>query len=115
MFLCGHKTPELMRTPQWLKHPNGAKAFAGITEVAADPGATAAAMEKIFGAGSVTETAYGRRVDTSRGVIDLTTAASFSKRHAGAAAPAATGTQIWDALRIRSEEQPTELQSLMRI
>src|SRR3546814_7586456 len=60
MFLCGHKTPELMRTPQWLKHPNGAKAFAGITAVAADPGATAAAMEKIFGAGSVTETAYGQ-------------------------------------------------------
>src|SRR3546814_10232868 len=87
MFLCGHKTPELMRTPQWLKHPNGAKAFAGITAVAADPGATAAAMEKIFGAGSVTETAYGRRVDTGRGVIDLT----------------------------RSEEHTSELQSLMRI
>src|SRR3546814_3977766 len=48
MFLCGHKTPELMRTPQWVKHPNGAKAFAGITAVVADPGATAAALEKIL-------------------------------------------------------------------
>src|SRR3546814_10454525 len=97
-----------MRTPQWWKHPNGANAFAGITAVAADPGATAAAMEKIFGAGSVTETAYGRRVDTGRGVIDLTTAESFSKRHAGAAAPAATGTPIWYALQ---ERKSTRLNS----
>src|SRR3546814_10564508 len=72
MFLCGHKTPELMRTPQWLKHTNCAKAFAWITAVAADPGATAAAMEKIFGAGSVTETAYGRQLGQAKVCTQVT-------------------------------------------
>src|SRR3546814_13692373 len=30
MFLCGHKQPQLMRTPTWSQHPNRATALPGI-------------------------------------------------------------------------------------
>lgn len=100
MFLCGHKTPELMRTPAWVKHPNGAKAFAGITAVVDDPAATAAAFEKVFGAGSASEASYGRCVETGRGVIHLATREGFPKLHKGAVAPETGALPIWYALRI---------------
>ena len=29
-FICAHLTPELMRRPEWLRHPNGALGLKGI-------------------------------------------------------------------------------------
>lgn len=87
LFLCGHKTPELMRTEAWMRHPNGARAFAGATAIVADVDTTVTAFEKVFGPGSATRKSYGAAVDTGRGTIWLTTEGGFAERHKGAAAP----------------------------
>lgn len=101
MFLCGHKTPELMRTPAWTAHPNGARAFAGVTAVVADPAATAVALERIFGPSSASpETAGTVEVDTGRGWIRLTTLDGFPSIHPGAPAPEGLTLPIWYVLTI---------------
>lgn len=87
MFLCGHKTPELMRRPDWMEHPNGAVGFAGITVVASDPQPVGAAMQKVFGDGTVEATSYGRLVKTGRGTIAVSTPDRFDEMHPGAAVP----------------------------
>lgn len=87
MFLCGHKTPELMRRPDWMEHPNGAVGFAGITVVASDPQPVGAAMQKVFGEGTVEATSYGLLVKTGRGTIAVSTPDRFGEMHPGAAVP----------------------------
>lgn len=99
MFLCGHKTPELMRTAEWLKHPNGARAFAGITAVVADTAAVAGTFSRIFGEGSARPTNFGHVVDTGRGVVNLVTPTTLPLLHEGAAAPD-LALPFWYALRI---------------
>ena len=99
LFLCGHKTPELMRPPELMCHPNGARAFVGITAVVADPAPAAAAMERLFGRGSATATNYGAVVETGRGRIHLATPANFAMLHDGATAPPLP-LPSWYALRI---------------
>lgn len=56
MFLCQHLTPELMRKPEWLVHPNGAEHLAGVVVVADDPPALELPYEALFGAGSAVRT-----------------------------------------------------------
>jgi len=99
MFLCGHKTPELMRTPELVRHPNGAKAFVGITGLVADPAAAAAAMARVFGEDAVSATGYGAVVETGRGRIHLATPMNFAMLHEGAASPPLP-LPSWYALRI---------------
>lgn len=56
LFACQHLTPELLRRPAWLAHPNGATGLAGCTIVAADPAALAARLEPVFGRAALTST-----------------------------------------------------------
>lgn len=55
-FVCQHLTPELLRRPEWLAHPNGAVGLAGMTVVVADSSGLAAAYGRLFGLGAVTRT-----------------------------------------------------------
>jgi hypothetical protein len=56
MFICQHLTPELLRQPSWLLHPNGATHLAGCVVVCDDPLSVEEAYEKLFGAGSAVRT-----------------------------------------------------------
>lgn len=87
MFLCGHKTPELMRTPLLMAHPSGAVGFAGLTVMVTDSLAAGAALEKVFGAGSSSPALYGAVVETGRGRIHLADAGGFALAHPGAVPP----------------------------
>lgn len=87
MFLCGHKTPALMRKPEWLAHENGALDLTAVTVVVDDPAAVAAALGRIFGPGSVAKAAHGMSVSPGRGTLELTTAAEFGQLHPGARPP----------------------------
>ena len=49
-FSSTHLTPELLRRPEWLDHPNGAIGLDGVTVAAADPTALAPAYAALFGA-----------------------------------------------------------------
>src|SRR5579875_855382 len=55
-FVCSHLTPELVRRPDWLRHPNGARGLTSITVVVDDPPALFESYEKLLGHGSVTPT-----------------------------------------------------------
>lgn len=87
LFLCGHKTPELMRTPAWMEHPNGARSFAGATAIVDDVDATLAALARLFGEQYVLRTSYGAEIQTDRGTISVTKRDTFEGRHPGAATP----------------------------
>lgn len=100
VFMCGHKTPELMRNERLLTHKNGANRFAGITGIAVDPMATAQELSKLFGKTSIAETGYGVEIDSGRGFIRLTTDASIGDAHAGLATHPAAERPIWHVLTI---------------
>ncbi len=55
-FVCEHLTPALMRRPEWLDHPNGARGIRAVTTVVEDPPALAPAYARTFGEGAVTLT-----------------------------------------------------------
>ncbi len=46
-----HLTPEVLRQPDWLQHPNGVLATTSLTLIVDDPLVAKAAYEKLFGAG----------------------------------------------------------------
>ena len=100
IFMCGHKTPELMRNARLLSHKNGANRFAGITGIAADPMATAQALSKLFGKESITETSYGVEIDSGRGFIRLATDAGVGAAHPGLSTHPASERPIWHVLTI---------------
>jgi catechol 2,3-dioxygenase-like lactoylglutathione lyase family enzyme len=52
-FLCQQLSPELMRRPEWLAHPNCATGLLGLTVVVEATAPLQAAYELLFGAGNV--------------------------------------------------------------
>lgn len=55
-FVCQHLTPDLLRQPDWLLHPNGAIQLAGVVIACDDPGSASSAYERLFGGGSTVQT-----------------------------------------------------------
>lgn len=55
-FLCAHLTPELLRRPEWLRHPNGATGLCAVTIVAAETAPLLGAYDRLFGLHEVTTT-----------------------------------------------------------
>ncbi len=100
VFICGHKTPELMRNARLTTHANGANRFAGITCLAKDPAATASALAKLFGSQAVTKTVYGAEIDTGRGFIRIATDARIGDAHPGLKPHPAAERPIWHVLSI---------------
>ncbi|MCB1885109.1 MAG: VOC family protein [Geminicoccaceae bacterium] len=56
LFACEHLTPDLLRRPAWLHHPNGALGIAAVTVQAADPPRVAAALGRLLGASALGRT-----------------------------------------------------------
>lgn len=100
VFICGHKTPELMRNARLLSHPNGANRFAGVTALVDDPSATAEALAKLFGAASISRTGYGVEIDSGRGFIRLAMDATIQDAHPGLGPHSAPERPIWHVLSI---------------
>jgi catechol 2,3-dioxygenase-like lactoylglutathione lyase family enzyme len=98
-FFCCHKTPELMRTPEWMEHANGAVAMATATSVVEDLSVARAALTKVYGAGALVDTPYGFATDLPRGQVKVTTRENFAQVHPGAEAPAG-GLPAWSGLRL---------------
>lgn len=55
-FICQHLTPDLIRQPDWLRHPNGAKGIRTIGIVVDRPLEIEDAYVRLFGPGAVIET-----------------------------------------------------------
>jgi catechol 2,3-dioxygenase-like lactoylglutathione lyase family enzyme len=71
LFALEHLTPEPMRRPAWLLHPNGAQAIRSCTIAATDTGPAAAALRRLFGPAAITETDNVIAAHTGRGVLLL--------------------------------------------
>lgn len=56
VFACRHLTPEPMRRPAWLRHPNGAVRIAGLTVVTDDIEPLRAAAERLVGSAALSRT-----------------------------------------------------------
>lgn len=55
-FVCGHLTPELVRRPEWLTHPNGALGLRSLYLVVAETAPLLPAYDRLFGLHEVTTT-----------------------------------------------------------
>jgi len=65
-FICGHLTPELVRHPDWLAHPNGVTGIKAVHLVADNPHALAPAYRRLCGDDRISEKGHGIEVDTGR-------------------------------------------------
>ncbi|MDX6751570.1 VOC family protein [Geminicoccaceae bacterium 1502E] len=71
LFACEHLTPEHLRRPGWLAHPNGAVRIVSCTVLAARPEALAEPLGRVFGTAALTDTDRIWAVQTGQGVILL--------------------------------------------
>ena len=69
LFALEHLTPEPMRRPAWLAHPNGARAIRSCTVAVSDPAPLAAALRRVFGAAAITATDNVVAAHTGHGVM----------------------------------------------
>jgi hypothetical protein len=83
-FICGHLTPELVRQPEWLVHPNGVSGIKAVHLIADDPAALAPGYRQLFSDDRVVTTVRGLEVDTGRNHLVFTRP---SLSGAGIAAP----------------------------
>ncbi|NSZ66137.1 VOC family protein (plasmid) [Agrobacterium tumefaciens] len=66
MFMCNHKTRDMVWRPELMKHPNNARAMAGIIVATATPTETATEYARLFAGASVSETPNGATVVTGK-------------------------------------------------
>jgi Glyoxalase-like domain len=55
-FICAHLTPELMRRPEWLEHPNGVEGLKGVHVLVENTAALLEPYDRLFGIQQVTTT-----------------------------------------------------------
>lgn len=63
---CEHLTPELIRRPDWLRHPNGVTGIASMTSVVDEPESVIENQGKLFGVHNVTHEDDGVTVRVSQ-------------------------------------------------
>jgi catechol 2,3-dioxygenase-like lactoylglutathione lyase family enzyme len=82
-FVCGHLTPELIRRPEWLAHPNGALGIRSLYLIAEDTAALLPAYDRLFGLHEVTTTDAVASVRVGAHRILFSTADDFETMHPG--------------------------------
>lgn len=87
VFACEHLTPELLRRPAWLAHPNGARRVRSCTVVVDDTGPVVEAMARVFGAAAVTDTDKVVAVHTGNAVLLIAPPEDAALMHPTAAIP----------------------------
>lgn len=102
-FAFHHLTPNLLRRPEWLAHPNGARGIAAVTVVMEDLDGVAAAYRTLFGADAVTdeERRGSVTVRTGNGELWFVTPKVFPTRHYDREIAAGTPLPRFAALTLR--------------
>ncbi|OGA19116.1 MAG: hypothetical protein A3G25_06760 [Betaproteobacteria bacterium RIFCSPLOWO2_12_FULL_63_13] len=112
LFLCQHRTPELVWRPEWQHHDTGAKAIAAVAVVAPDVATTATAYARIFDR-QATGIAEGLLVETGAAPIAVVADESLAKRLPGVRI-SARPAPLMAALFIRVEDRSHAEQRLRR-
>jgi hypothetical protein len=84
-FVCGHLTPELVRRPEWLSHPNGVVGLRGVYLLVSDTAPLLPAYDRLFGLHEVTTTDALAAVRVGAQQILLSTPDDFETMHPGVA------------------------------
>lgn len=101
MFMCQHKTPEMVWRPELQSHANGASALARIIAVSDDPAHAAERYARLFAAGRVHEVDGGHLVNTgSDSAAILCLSPHAAKARWSTDAVAATPASAFAALQI---------------
>ncbi len=82
-FLCSHLTPELMRRPEWLVHPNGAQRLNAIHVLVDSTTPLLGAYDRLLGIVQVTTTDAVAVVHVGRQRIVFATPDDFRTMHPG--------------------------------
>jgi Glyoxalase-like domain len=82
-FICTHLTPELMRRPEWLDHPNGARGLKGIHVLVENTASLLEAYDRLFGIQQVTTTDAVVSVHVGRHRIVFSSPDDFLTMHPG--------------------------------
>jgi catechol 2,3-dioxygenase-like lactoylglutathione lyase family enzyme len=80
-FLCEQLTPELLRRPEWLRHPNGAVGLAGLYVLVESTAPLLGAYDRLFGIPDVTTTDAVVAVRAGRHRIVFSTPDDFETMH----------------------------------
>jgi Glyoxalase-like domain len=80
-FICAHLTPELMRRPEWLIHPNGVRGLNGIHVLVQNTAALLEPYDRLFGIQQVTTTNAVACIHVGRHRIVFSTPDDFSTMH----------------------------------
>jgi hypothetical protein len=80
-FICAHLTPELMRRPEWLHHPNGVLGLRGIHVLVESSAALLEAYDRLFGIPQVTTTDAVVSIHVGPHRIIFSTLDDFSTMH----------------------------------
>jgi len=67
VVICEHRTPELIRRPEFLTHPNGVRRVAAMTGVMAEPATAQAALARFLGPEAAQREGRRLRLDCGRG------------------------------------------------
>jgi catechol 2,3-dioxygenase-like lactoylglutathione lyase family enzyme len=82
-FVCGHLTPELMRRPEWLHHPNGAIGVRAVHVLVDETAPLLPAYDRLFGIHEVTTTDAVAAVRAGSHRIVFSTPDDFATMHPG--------------------------------
>ena len=82
-FVCDHLTPELMRRPEWLDHPNGAIGLKAVHVLVESTAPLLAAYDRLFGIVQVTTTDALALVHAGRHCLVFSTPDDFRTIHPG--------------------------------
>jgi hypothetical protein len=82
-FLCSHLTPELMRQPEWLIHPNGAIGLRAVHVLVESTAPLLPAYDRLFGIVQVTTTDAVAVVHIGRQRLVFSTPDDFQTMHPG--------------------------------
>ena len=85
-FVCSHLTPELIRRPDWLVHPNGAASLLGMTIAVDQPRSLVPAWRKLFGDKSIRADGAAMLVETGMGRLLFATPETLAARYRAVAA-----------------------------
>jgi hypothetical protein len=80
-FICAHLTPELMRRPEWLSHPNGAIGLKSIHVLVENTTLLLSAYDRLFGIQQVTTTDTVVSIHAGRHRIVFSTRDDFATMH----------------------------------
>jgi hypothetical protein len=82
-FICAQLTPELMRRPDWLDHPNGANGLKGIHVLVEHTTPLLPAYDRLFGIQQVTTTDTVASIRVGRHRVAFSTPDDFVTMHPG--------------------------------